>query len=236
MKSFFFIATSLLGSLFLTSCKQNDIQIADEIASFGAVKVPKEKVYTPSEVAIGRRICGALKNKRELFETVTDMKEKFRVRGELTNCTQTAPFNIFEFNVAISNVSPSDLEYVAEVSRPNYFKDVITDTTGALNIVCSNLATSDSVSNQTLSGSSYFLVSFMIEQGYDKFTVIRKNRDNAGNYNVVSSEAVSVITQANQAAPKFFGVEKERIRYSACSTPKVFSSVKQTWITAITSF
>ena len=233
MKSLFFV---LLSSQLLFSCKQSPQFPVDDVDSFGAIKVPKEKVYTPSELVIGRRICSALKNKRELFETVTDMKEKFRFKGELTSCTSVTPYNIAEFNAAISNVSPTDLEYVSENSRPNYFKDVITDANGALNIVCNNLAQSDNVSNQTLSGSSYLLVSFMIEQGYDKFTVIKKNKDGAGNYNIVSSEAVSIITQANQAPRKFFGVEKDRVRYTTCSTPKVFSSVRQTWIAAITSF
>ncbi len=233
MKTLAFFTLTLLTAF---SCKQPESLVSDDVGNFGAIKVPKERLYTSSELVIGRRICNALKNKRELFETVTDMKEKFRVRGELTSCNQVAPYNIAEFNVAISNVSPTDLEYISESTRPNYFKDVVTDANGAMNIVCANIASSENVSNQSLSGSSYLLVSFFIEKSYDQFTVVKKNKDGAGNYKTVSAEAVAVITQANQASAKFFGVEKERIRYTACSKPDVFSSIKQTWISAITSF
>jgi len=218
------------------SCKQTAPLVAEDVGGFGPIKIQKERVYTPSELVIGRRICSALKNKRELFEVVTDMKEKFRVRGELINCTQASPYNTEEFNIAISNVSPTDIEYISEIPRPNYFKDVVTDANGAMKIVCANIASSDNVSNQTLNGSSYNLINFNIEQGYDRFTVIKKNQDGLGNYKIVSAEAVAVVTQANQASAKFFGVEKERIRYTSCPKADVFSSIKQTWISAITSF
>lgn len=203
---------------------------------FGEITVLKERNYSPSELLIGRRICSALKDKRELFESLDDRKEKFRFSGEVKNCIAGSVSNMGEFNAAISNTNSASLEYISERERLNYFKDVVTDTSGILNTVCDKISKSDEVSNQNLSGSSYILVNFLIEKNYDQLTIIKKSKDNLGNYRIVSAEAVSVITQLNQAPAKFRGVEKERALYSLCSTPKVFSHLKQTWMTAITDF
>ena len=164
------------------------------------------------------------------------MQEKFRFRGETKVCDNPNPFNMTEFTVAISNVSSTDFEYVATVNRANYFKDVVTDQTGAMKMLCDNLAKSDTVSNKMLSGSSYLTVNLLISEGYDRFDVLKSSKDSAGNYRLVSTETISVITQKAQADEKFFGVEKVRIRNTTCPNSKDFSSLKQTWVSALTSF
>lgn len=220
----------------LVSCKASETKKDPEVGGrIGLITVPKERNYTASELVIGRRICAALKNKRTLFDTVTNMQEQFRFRGELKNCDSTIIYGQTEFTAAISNVSSTEYEYVA-TNRTNYFKDVVTDQNGAMRALCDSLATTDSISNTTLSGSSYLTISLMISEGYDRFEVAKQSKDSAGNYNLVSGEAVSVITQKNQAAEKFFGVEKGRIRYSACSGSKDYSTVGQIWLSALTSF
>ena len=220
----------------LIGCKAAKEKLADEAQRVGPIAEVKERNFTASELVIGRRICSALKNKRTLFDTLTNMQEQFRFRGELKNCNSTILYGQTEFTAAISNVSSTEYEYVATSNRANYFKDVVTDQNGAMKSMCDSLATSDSVSNRILSGSSYLSVNFLISEGYDRFEVMKKSKDAAGNYNTVSAEGVSVITMKTQAAEKFFGVEKDRARYSACSGSKDFSTVRQTWITALTSF
>lgn len=229
----------LLVTLLVSACKFNggdSAPVEQNEGKFGEITVLAERNFTPSELLIGRRICGALKSKRELFESLDDRKEKFRFRGEVKNCNVGSIPNIGEFNASISNTNSASLEYISERERTNYFKDIVTDTSGVMNILCDNINKKDIVSNQILSGSSYIRFNFLIEKDYDQINIIKKSKDNEGKYRTVSAESVSVITQLSQAPAKFRGVEKERALYSLCSTPKVFSHLKQTWMTAITDF
>lgn len=225
----------LISFIFLSGCKAAQ-DLSEKTESIGGIEQPKERNYMNSELTIGRRICFALKQKRELFETISNMKEKFRFRGETKVCGNPNPSNMSEFTVAISNVSSTDFEYVATSKRSNYFKDVVTDQNGAMRVLCDNLAKSDNVSNTMLSGSSYLTVNFLISEGFDRFDVLKRSQDSTGNYSLVSTESVSVITNSFQADEKFFGVEKMRVRNTTCPDSKDYSSLKQTWVTALTSF
>lgn len=225
----FLIAATLVGCKGTQSTKTPDPQ-----PGLGGLNVPTERNYTFSELIIGRRICAALKSKRELFEKVTDQQEQIKLRGDNRNC-EGLPYNNSDFVVKISNASSSGLQYLAN-NRNNYLTDVITDQTGAMKILCDNLAVSDSVSNTMLSGSSYLIVNILISSGYDRFEISKKTKDAAGNYPLISIEGVNVFTQANQIDKKFFGVEQERVRYTTCSASKNIASIKQSWLTAITSF
>ncbi len=201
---------------------------------FGGMTVPNERIYTSSELQIGRRICTALKAKRELFEKVVDQKEQIKLRGDNKNC-EGLTYNNSDFVVKISNASSSGLEYVA-FNRSNYLNDVVTDQSGAMKIICDNLAVSDSVSNTILSGSSYLIVNLLISSGYDRVEISKKTKNASGTYSLASIEGVNVFTQANQINNKFFGVEQERTRYTPCSNPKYTALIKQSWVTAVTSF
>jgi hypothetical protein len=231
--AFFLIVTALTG------CKGSNskgVTDTDKGIPGTPILIPVQRNYTASELIIGRRICAALKHKREFFTSLTDMQEKFRFRGELKYCGYPDSSNIGEFNASISNSGTTDLEYISVTTRANYFKDVLHDQNGAMKILCENLATSDSVSNTALSGSSYVIVNLLIQEGFDKFEVSKKTKDSKGNFNIVSAEGVTVITQQNQADPKFYGTEKERIKYTPCSGSNDFSYTKQTWLLAITNF
>ena len=227
-----------LAVMVLSGCKVDGKKTPEEqTGNVGPITVPKERSLTTAELTIGRRICSSLKHKREFFETLPDMQQQFRFRGELKNCENPNPYNVSEFNVSISNASSSNFEYIATQTRTNYFKDVVTDQTGALNLLCTNLSASDNVSNTMLSGSSYLIVNLIIADGYDRIEISKKSKDTSGNYAVVSAETIAVISQTSQADAKFFGVEKERVRYSVCSSnPKNFSYIKQSWVTAVTPF
>lgn len=227
----FFTAVLLLG------CKGTQSKGASNAADpgLGGLIVPGERVYTASELQIGRRICSALKAKREFFEKLPDLQEKFRFRGELRNCDNPNPYNNSEFIATISNAGSSNIEYVA-TNRSNYFKDVMTDQSNAMKILCDNLAVSDSVSNTNLSGSSYLIINLLISGGFDRFEISKKSKDANGNFPLASIEGVNVFTRANQVAVKFFGVEQERTRYSSCAGSSNSSYIKQTWVSAVTNF
>lgn len=233
------ILAMIIISTVVVSCKTNKdeaTQIA-ETPGVGPIQIQKERIYTDSEMVIGRRICKALKNKRQLFEGVTNQAEAFRFKGEYKGCAMTYPQNLAEFSATISNATTSDLQYIATSSRPyDYFKDVVTDQNGAMKTICENLAASSSVSNTTLNGSSYVIVNLLISEGFDRFEATKLSKDASNNYKAVSSEAVNILTQTSQIIPKFFGVEKERTLYLPCSNSSETSYNKQTWVAAVTNF
>jgi hypothetical protein len=228
-----------LVALAMTSCKDNESSQNQTPGSgeiIGNIESPAQRNFTTSEIAIGRRICGALRFKREKMETLTNLQEQFRLRGEIKNCNSPFP-SIGEFSVAISNSNSAQLEYEALSTRANYFKDVVTDRSGVVGTMCDSLSASDTVSNQALSGSSYLRVNFLIANGFDTIQISKFTRDANGSYPLISTEGISIFTQSNQVDPKFFGVEKERIRNLKCAQRAIDTSyTKQTWVSSLTAY
>lgn len=231
-------ALILLTAVLIFGCKGSERTSSvssGTTGNVGPITEQSERAYTENEMAIGKRICGALKQKRELFETMTDMQGIFRLKGEMTSCTTTIPSNIAEFNVAISNASSTDMEYIASGSRTNYFKDILHDQNGAMKSLCDELTKTTTVSNTSTDGNTAYVVNLLVVDGLDKFEVIKKIKSNKS-YNIVSAETVAVFTKEAQAGVKFIGVEKERIRYTPCSGSKNYTSLKQVWVSAVSSF
>ena len=227
----------IMSAMFSCKANKDTANVAAETPGVGPILIPEERIYTESEMTIGKRICSALKNKRQLFESLSNQTEAFRFKGEYKSCAMTYPQNLTEFTATISNATTSDLQYVSTTSRPyDYFKDVVTDHNGAMKTICENLAVSDSVSNYSLSGSSYVIVNLLISEGFDRFEVTKLSKNSNNNYQAVSSESVNILTQSGQTISKFFGVEKERTLYLPCPNSKETSYNKQTWITAVTNF
>lgn len=227
-----------LTAFALLGCKgiktEGNLPIPGE--GIGGLQVPSARDYTDAEVVIGRRICNALKYKREKMQNLPNLQEKFLLKGETRDCASTAP-NIGNFSVAISNSAATALEYEATSTRAIYFKDVVTDDSGAMDVMCDNLWNSNVVANRFLSGSSYINMNILIRDGYDTFEVFKQTKDSSGNYPLVSTESISVITQRSQAEEKFFGIEKERVRNLRCSkTLNSFSYTKQSWLQALTAY
>lgn len=216
-----------------SGCKINEQLKAKESGEgLGGMNVPGARGLIASELDIGRRICSNLKKKREFFETLNNEKEQFRFKAELRNCNNEI-YNTDLFIASISNANSTDIEYIAP--RENYFKDVITDQNGILKDMCNALNTTDKVSNTAVSGNFKYTFNFLIADNYDRYEIFKSRKLADGNYESLSVEAVSVISQKIQAPTKFFGVEKERVRYTACDG-KRYSTMKQTWVEPLTNF
>jgi len=216
-----------------SSCKISEqTQPKNSDDNIAGMNVPAPRPMTISELDIGKRICGNLKKKREFFETLNNEKEQFRFKAELRNCDNDV-YNHDLFVASISNANSTDLEYIA--ARNTYFKDVVTDLSGILKDMCSALNTTDKVSNTAVSGNFKYSFNFLIADNYDRYEIYKSRKKTDGTFEPVSAEAVSVIGQKIQAPTKFFGVEKDRIRYTVCDG-KRFSTMKQTWVEAITTF
>lgn len=223
----------VLGVFSFSSCKMNqELSNKDSNTSLGGITAPAPRNYTVSELEIGRRICSNLKKKREFFEKLDNEKEQFRFRAELRNC-DNGLYNNDLFVASISNANSTDLEYVA--MRENYLKDIVTDQSGVMKQMCDALIQTDNVMNTAYSGLFKYTVNFLIADGFDRFEINKSKKQTDGSYLALSAEAVSVISQKIQAPTKFFGVEKERVRYTACDG-KRFSTTKQTWVEAVTNF
>lgn len=220
--------------LTLSSCKMNQEIAKDDTPGPGGLTAPAPRNFSASELEIGRRICSNLKKKREFFETLNNEKEQFRFKAELRNCNNDQYNSPNDYFVAsISNANSTDLEFIA--FRENYIKEIITDQSGPMKQMCDDLAKSNTVANTAYSGNFKFSINFLIADGYDQFQIHKGKRLTDGTFQPLSADVISVISQKIQAPTKFFGVEKERTRYTACEGKK-FSTVKQTWIEAVTNF
>lgn len=226
----FYVAGVVSVAVIFSSCKldtKKNNQDNNSVSENTNITVPKERTYTNSELEIGRRICSNLKTKRKLYDELvasasTSTPKKFRFRGELKNCESPTPYGNATFLAGITQVT-TDYEYQV-TDREAHFPDVITDQSGVMEIMCDNLI-KDNVNNYFLSGNSTLLVNFLIQEGFDRFEVIKKTKGE-----ITSLEAVMIFTQPNQTASRYMGVEKERIRYTTCADKRKFAYKKQTWI------
>jgi hypothetical protein len=237
MKNLFIIFLTLSFVFGCKGTKTKGEELANE-TGIGGLTIPTERNLLESEIVIGKNICAALKKKRELFEVLTNLQEKFRFRLEANSCdslTSNLPLNVFEFDAAISNSSSTDFEYIA-ASKLNYFRDVVTDQAGVMKVICDNLSKSEEVSNTIIIGNAYLVLSFLIKDGFNRYEIGKKIKSTDGKFQVTSIEGVNVITQSSQGPAKFFGVEQERIRYVSCPNSTKTSYIKQNWLRAVTSF
>lgn len=218
--------------LFSLSCKMSQKVDEESSGQVGNIVFPKERPYIKSELDIGRRICQSLKKKRDFFQTLYDRQEKFRFAGTLKDCQGVTTLDS-QFDASISNAQA--LEYSSILSRENYFRDVITDQSAALNDLCVSLATTDNVLNTVKTGSIRYTVNFLIAENFDRYDVRKEVSDGKGGFTTNGAESLSIITQANQAEAKFIGVEKERTRITMCDGKK-YQTMKQSWKGALTPF
>lgn len=229
-----------LAILLITSCDKGgepNNQTPGSGERIGEIEAPVQRNFTTAELGIARRICGALKYKREKMETLSNMTEQFRMIGEIKNCN-TPMSSSAQFSVAISNANSAQLEYEALTTRSSYFKDVVTDRTGVMGTMCDSINTSDTVGNQVLSGSSYLRVNFLIRDSYDTIEISKFTRDGNGYYPMVSTEGISVITTSRpQVDPRYYGIEMVRTRNLKCAVRATDTSfTKQTWVRAETAY
>ncbi len=221
----------LITFLLLSSCKMNqDFNNLNLDPGIGGIISNGEHNFTTSEMQIGRQICSNLKIKRERYESGSYNKQ-YRFRSELRNCDDNVWFNQL-FLAKISNLNTNGPEYVSSLSRDNYISEIITDQTAVLRQVCDSLIVSDSVSNTIKNGNVKYTLRFLIADNFDRYELIKSQKDSNGNYGPLSAEVVSFISQSSQLGSEYFGVEKEHSRYTACDA-KRFKTMKQTWIEAI---
>jgi hypothetical protein len=228
LKTLFFLIILVLFS----SCKLASSNRSREISGVGAISANEERNFTALEAQIGKRICSSIKKKREFFSSLTNEKEEFRLRSELRDCNYGITQDLV-FDASISNINPIGLEYISSVS--GYLKDIVTDQSVVLKQICDDLAVTDSTLNTLYMGNVKFSVNFLIADGFDRYEVVKSKKNANSKYIVESAEGISFFTQKNQVQTKFFGVEKDRILYTACDASH-YSVNRQTWLAALTSF
>lgn len=193
----------------------------------GNLSFPGERNFIKSELDVGRRICAALKKKREYFQTFYDREKQVKFQGMAVNCQGTTTLNSSFF--AAVGVTTSSLEYIALYPRENYFRDVITDHSAGLNDICTSLLATNNVSNVVISGNARYTVNFLMAENYDRYEIQKELSNGNGSYTISGAESISVITDTISAPEKYKGIEKERTRFTKCDAKK-FQSIKQTWL------
>jgi hypothetical protein len=205
------------------------------VTNIDDLETPLQRELSATELQIARNVCTNIKNKRELFETLYNNTERFKFTIELKSCEGTTPYRISTFEASIANASSTYMEYNA--NQETYFKDIMTDQVGAMKVLCDSVYGygHDHVQN-TMTFSNYQLVyKVLINNGFDRVEISKQVKNQKGDWKLAGIESIDFISQKSQAPIKFFGVEKERIRKIPCDG-NTFSSMKQTWLEAITKF
>lgn len=198
------------------------------------LETPKSHDFSTAEIEIAQRICINIKKKREwLAGNFYPMAEKFQFNLELKTCEGTTPYFNAPFEAAISNVNPTYLEFIA--NQETYFRDIVTDQAGGMKPLCDIAFSYGPVKNTQPVGSYVLVYNILINNGFDRVEISKQVKNDKGNWNLAGIETIEFISQKAQAESKFIGVEKERILKKNCDGVK-FSSIKQTWLKAVTPF
>ncbi|MDO9183938.1 MAG: hypothetical protein Q7U04_16095 [Bacteriovorax sp.] len=222
----------LVCLIFSASCRLSQkLGSSADNSGVGAMRFPGPRNLVDSELKIGRRMCTALKQKQDHFQTFDDRTEQVKLQASFVDCK-----NIKSSETFIATISKiSGLQYSAIPERENYFRDVVTDQTSALATICSSVPSSDNVSNTVIIGLVKYTVVFLIENNFDRVQIKKEISDSRGNFSLSGAEAISVITNGSQAEARFMGVEQERTRLTSCEG-NIFKSMTQTWVQALTHF
>lgn len=220
---------NLVIVIFSVSCKiSQKLPGNASVTNIGNMTFPTERSLTGSELNIGRRICAALKKKREKFETLYDGETKFTFQRTAVDCQG----NNISGNFDASIFKNPALTYSAP-SQVSYFSDIITDQSEGISDICTSLSSSDNISNTVKVGNLKYTITFLIADNYDRVDIRKDVSDGKGGFNTTGAESTSVITQSSEAGKINFGVEKERTRYTLCDDNKFRNTKKQIWIKAL---
>jgi len=216
----------------ISSCKFQEVKVEDLKTRIDGIEVQNTRDFSDLELQIARRVCTNLQKKREYFETLYNMTEKFKFIVETKSCG-AKPSPGITFEAYISNTNSTYLEYSS--NQENSFRDIVTDQNGQMKSFCDIIFKPNKVSN-TINFNSYQLIyNVLINNGYDRVETAKQVKNIKGVWELVGIEAVDFISQKSQGPAKFFGVEKERTRKIYCDGTN-FTSLKQTWIEATTNF
>lgn len=203
------------------------------VTGIGAMEEPAQRNFNTEELAVAKRICSAVKKRRETIEAAPGTMAYY-LNFERRDCKN----KIVENRKFIANIVGvgHELEYsVAEGGQ--YFIDVITDKSEFLSSICTSVLSDSSepkIISNTVAGVSnkLFTVDFNTNAaGFDAVSVFIRVKDKNGAYILNNSQDIAIATGASQLGEKYIGVEKERSQYIACSGSD-FQTNKQSWLNA----
>lgn len=225
----------VLMIMVLTNCTFNTTEITNDLVTgIDGLTVPQSRAFTANEITIAKRICTNAKKKRDFFETLYNMTEKFRFGLEYKSCSATNVSTLGNFEATITNSNATYMEYSA--NQDNYFKEIITDQSNTMKPICDAVLFNTGEVQNTLNYSNHKLIySFTIDNRYDRIEISKLVKNTDGYFSLAGIDAINFITLTTQASAKFLGVEKMHQRKINCDG-KTFSSLTQTWIEATTNF
>lgn len=208
-----------------SACKMNaGNESSTTTKGVGQINSQDERVFTSSEMKIIKSLCTNLKTKREYFTSLDDLTVRFKFKLDNVSCNKVST-SVAELNTRLSNTNSTYLEYYSD--RTDYLKDVITDQTPGYQYLCDNVDAKNL--NNYYSDSAYtYNFNILINQGYHRVEIVKSKMDN-GKSVTVTSEGIDFITETFQAPKNYFGMEKNRIKYSICSNGSI-KSVSQSWL------
>jgi len=211
---------------FLTACKMDaGNENSTPTKGVGEINSKEQRVFSSSEMKIIKSLCTNLKAKREYFTSLDDMTVRFKFKIDNLNCNKVST-SVAELNTRLSNTNSTYLEYYSD--RTDYLKDVITDQTPGYQYLCDN-AEAKNLNNYYSDSSYTYNFNVLINQGFQRVEIVKSKMDN-GKSVTISSEGIDFITETFQAPRNYFGMEKNRTKYTVCSNGNI-KSLNQMWLT-----
>jgi hypothetical protein len=209
----------------ISACKMGQEVKEQETKDVGGIKVQEGRVFSTTEMKIIKDVCGHLKAKREYFESIDDRSLRFNFSFSNLYCSGFKVVDVL-FYALISNVNSTDLEYYS--TKADILRNVITDQTTGVKYLCDNVEAKN-LNNFYTEGTIQYSFNVLINQGYNRFEIIKSTIAKNGDKTPKVSEAIDFISNKNQGPTKYFGVEKDRTKNSVCPDGNI-STTRQFFI------
>jgi hypothetical protein len=214
MKLFLSLILVILNA---SSCYKGE-EITTLTTGIGNFQINPDQAFTSSQIRIIKNICNNLKDKREVFNGYKDLEKHFKFHVEILACNGITIFKN-DIDTVLSNTNSTDLEYFADF-RNDYLKNVITDQTPGIKLLCDNV---DAPNLKNVFYDSHISYSFdvLIKSGFNRLIMIKSLQDNSGKFIPKVGDGIDFFTYARPGETTILGMENERMHSQFCTDGKL---------------
>jgi hypothetical protein len=220
----------------LNSCEISSNESKSKVKQVQFFETIDERNYTNVELAIGKRVCSSLKMKRRNFEGLSNNTHQLLKESKFKKCDENIFSNPRQFKVVLDNSNSTDMSYFTSAVE-GYFKNVITDKSYNMNLICDKILNDEKkVSNTVREELTATTFHFTVSEAnrFDRLEISKKFIEQA---RLVTKkvEAIDFYTKLNQTKEQFMGLEVFRETFTFCPGDKVDRYQEQT-TRALTEF
>ncbi|WP_372654714.1 hypothetical protein [Halobacteriovorax sp.] len=204
--------------LAFVSCGQNHSGNDRGLASVGEEFGIEIKLLDANSETIALRICNALRSKRSYWHSTPIIGKKANISVEGKNCSQEN--EQFDLETTISSTLMSNPIILDSLSNQTYYKEVLTESHGALSTVCPSIFAGDNPLEFYTQGSDRVYTQFAkIDSNSDRLTIKyaetnSNDQQEVSGYKVYKHVTYDIITSSTDAT--FLGTVSEISMVEAC--------------------